>query len=259
MRATIHLVTARDMLAISPLTLPVLIRTFKSPWAAKLHGADVEAVVAAGMKLLAERPLTRTELAELLAPRWPQADPAALAHAVTFHSALVQVPPRGLWGGRGQATWAPAETWLGAPLAPAPALDQLVIRYLAAFGPATVADMRTWSGLTGLKAVFERLRPELRTFCDERGRELFDVPDGPLPTPARPRRRGCCRSTTTSCSRTPTARACSPASVPACRYPRRPRLRLAARRRLLPRVLAHRRNRHGRDAHARPLHAPARR
>jgi len=186
MRSTIHLVTARDMLAISPLTLPVLIRTFKSPWAAKLHGVDVEAVLAAGMELLAERPLTRTELAELLAPRWPQAEPAALAHAVTFHGALVQVPPRGLWGGHGQATWAPAETWLGAPLHPNPALDQLVVRYLAAFGPATVADMRTWSGLTGLKAVFERMRPELRTFRDERGRELFDVPDGPLPDPGTP-------------------------------------------------------------------------
>ena len=117
MRSTIHLVTARDMLAIAPLTLPVLARTFKAPWAAKLAGAPVDEVVAAGVALLAETPRTRTELASLLAPRWPAADPAALAHAVTFNSALVQVPPRGLWGGRGQATWAPAEQWLGRPLA----------------------------------------------------------------------------------------------------------------------------------------------
>ncbi len=190
MRSTIHLVMARDMRAIGPLTLPVLARTFKSPWAAKLAGAPVQEVVAEGLALLAAQPRTRTELAELLAPHWPEADPAALAHAVTFNSALVQVPPRGLWGGRGQATWAPAEAWLDAELDPEASVEAVVLRYLAAFGPATVADIRTWSGLTGLRAVVERLRPQLRTFADEHGRELLDVDGAPFPdpdTPAPPR------------------------------------------------------------------------
>ena len=136
LRSTIHLVSARDCLAFHPLTLPILRQVFKSPWGAGMAGADVDEVTAAGLELLEERPRTRAELAELLAPRWPEADPKALAYAATFHSALVQVPPRGLWRQSGQATWAPAESWLGAELDPEPSPDALVLRYLAAFGPA---------------------------------------------------------------------------------------------------------------------------
>jgi hypothetical protein len=181
MRATIHLVTRRDLDAIAPITREVLACTFKGQFSRRLTGVTGDEIAAAGQELLAHGPRTRAELAAHLAPRWPDADPAVLAQAVTFLSPLIQVPPRGLWGGRGQARWALVK----APGATTD-LDGLILRYLAAFGPATAADIRTWSGLTGLKAAVDRLRPDLRTFADERGAELLDVPGAPLPDPATP-------------------------------------------------------------------------
>lgn len=186
MRSTIHLVTSRDCLAWRPLIQPVLERAFKGSFGKRLAGLDMGEVVAAGRALMEDRPRTFAELGALLGERWPDRDPAALANAMRTLLPLAQIPPRGVWGAGGQATHTTVEAWLGAPLDPTPSLDDMAMRYLAAFGPASVRDIQAWSGLTGLREVTERLRPRLRVFRDERGVELFDTADAPLPDPDAP-------------------------------------------------------------------------
>ncbi len=192
MRNTVHLVSARDCLTLRPLVQPVFDRGLYSTRAnrAGIEGVDIEALVAAGRALIEARPRTARELGGLLRERWPEHDPATLARAIRHLLPLVQVPPRGVWGKSGQTTHTTAEAWLGRPLDPAPSLDEMVLRYLAAFGPATVKDVQTWSGLTRLGEMLERLRPRLCSFRNENGKELFDLPDAPRPdpdTPAPPR------------------------------------------------------------------------
>ena len=189
MRATVHLVTARDCLALHGLMRPVHLRAYQgSPFRRLVSTVDVGELVALGASLLAEAPLTRAELGARLGARWPDVDPAALSYAVSYQVPTVQVPPRGVWGASGPAAWATIRSWLGRDPDPDPTPGPVVLRYLAAFGPASVADMRTWSGLAGLREVVAAL--DLRTFRSEAGAVLFDLPDAPRPdpdTPAPPR------------------------------------------------------------------------
>jgi Winged helix DNA-binding domain len=191
-RATIHLVTAADCVEFRPLLQQVQNRAVApgTPAGRDLAGADLAEIAAAGRALLEAEPRTPAQLGDALRQRWPERDPAMLARAVRALVPVVQVPPRGLWGAAGPPTGTTAEHWLGRPLAtvtdrPA-ALERLVLRYLAAFGPATARDAQAWSGLTGLGAIVDGLRPRLRTFRDEQGRELVDLPDAPRPDPDSP-------------------------------------------------------------------------
>jgi Winged helix DNA-binding domain len=191
MRGTIHLLTADDCLFLRPLLQAFLARGLaQSSWAIELAGVDLDAVAAAGRRLVEEQPLTFGDIGKRLAERWPERDPSALAQAVRALVPVVQVPPRAVWGRSGLATLTTAEHWLGRPLDSDATLDEMVVRYLAAFGPASVMDVQAWSGLTRLREVTDRLGDRLRRFRNEQGRELLDVPDGPLPdadTPAPPR------------------------------------------------------------------------
>jgi hypothetical protein len=186
LRTTLHLVSAMDCLRMRPLLQPVMQRGFMtgSPFGKKLAGIDLDAVLAAGAAALAAKPATGVELAALLGKDWPDFDPESLSQAVRYLVPMVQVPPRGIWGKGGLPMWTPVEAWLGRKLGPAYAADNLVLRYLGAFGPAGVMDFQTWCWLTRQAEVFERLRPCLVTFRDEAGRELFDLPDAPRPPEA---------------------------------------------------------------------------
>ena len=188
MRGTIHMVTARDYAFLRPALSRMIERFFHTgtPFGRALGDIEFDQVVAAGAELLEQAPRTRSELSALLAERWPDRDPDALGYAVLQLQPTVQVTPRGVWGESKRATWALAEQWIGAELERRPATEELVLRYLHAFGPASVMDIQAWSGLTRLREVVEPLRPRLRSFRDENGVELFDLPGAPLAEADRP-------------------------------------------------------------------------
>jgi hypothetical protein len=191
MRVTIHLVTAPDCLPLRGLLRPLFDRAFPAnpEHSRTLAGIDRDKLAAAGRELLdagseTGTPLTSKALGLLLAERWPGSPPRALAYGVAHLLPLVQVPPRGVWGASGPPAWACADSWLDAGWPVAAAAESLVRRYLAGFGPAAVADLQQWCGLTGLGEVVEGM--PLRTFRDEQGRRLYDLPDARLPDPDTP-------------------------------------------------------------------------
>ncbi|MGW0897188.1 winged helix DNA-binding domain-containing protein [Streptomyces goshikiensis] len=190
MRSTIHTHTAHDALTLRPLVQPARDREVNQ-FRKGLVGVDLERLTASARAFVEDGPRTMGEIREELLKQWPDADPQSLAVAARCRLPLVQVTPRGVWGRSGQVRLTTLENWLGSERADADgvaaaSVDDVVLRYLGAFGPASVKDMQTWAGLTRLREAFERLRPRLVVFRDENGAELFDLPDAPRPDPTTP-------------------------------------------------------------------------
>jgi len=187
LRGTLHTVTAADAVALRAAIQPVVERMLRSQAAFRTatDGIDLEKLLDAFTRSLDEAPHTRAQLAEAVADRYPGRDPTMLSLAM-YVIPTVQVTPRGIWGRTGPSAFTTVGSWLGRPVDDATDMDAFLLRYLAAFGPSTVADAQSWSGIPRLKPAFEALRPRVRTLRDERGRELFDVPDGPYPDPKTP-------------------------------------------------------------------------
>jgi hypothetical protein len=186
MRGTIHTVSAGDARALRPWVQPMLERVFATtPWGKALKGYDIAPALAAAAQLTAEQPRTRAELAPLLTMQFPDFDGTDLSWAFGYLHPVVQPTPRGVWGKAGKSALTPVESWLAdVPPTAAASPAEIVRRFLTAFGPATVADVTTWSGVSRLREVVESL--DLRRFRTEDGAELFDVPEGLLPDPDTP-------------------------------------------------------------------------
>ncbi|MEV0651256.1 winged helix DNA-binding domain-containing protein [Phytomonospora sp. NPDC050363] len=178
LRGTQHLVTAGDFVWMRPLVQPLMARIMKGGFGRDLAGVDLDELTALTRETMAGRTLTRPRLRDELLVRWPGVAPIALAYAAQALVPMIHPPPNGTWNRGGATPFTLAEEWLGRPLSTEPSRAALVERYLRAFGPASVKDVQTWSGLTRLKEVVAGM--DLRAYRDESGRELFDVPDGEL-------------------------------------------------------------------------------
>ncbi|WP_280268131.1 winged helix DNA-binding domain-containing protein [Nocardia wallacei] len=188
-RRTVHLSTAADFRWLHPTMQPFVEPMLRAPYFHdEIAGMDLGELAAAGRELLTGRTPTRRELGRLLAERFPRRHPGRLAQSVGLLIPLVHVGDSADWGGwrTRYVSVALAEEWLGEPMESRPRPETMVLRYLAAFGPASVADMQAWAGVTRLAEVVEGLRPRLRTFRGDSGRELFDLPDAPLADPDLP-------------------------------------------------------------------------
>jgi winged helix DNA-binding protein len=184
LRSTIHVVSAADY---PPFTEAV--RRSRRDWwtrAARpqLEGVDLEAAAELVRERLAAGPARQAELVKLLTDK---GYPKVVWNGVGLWVDMVRVPPSGTWERRRADLYGLASDWLGPwRVEEADALEHLVRRYLAGFGPASLADLGSWAGmpLTPLRPVLERVGT--RRFRDDQGTELFDLPDAPLPDPGTP-------------------------------------------------------------------------
>lgn len=179
MRSTLHLVTAADHQRFRPTLQPALSKALRAFYGKRAQGLDIDKLVVAARPLLEAAPQKTGDIRTVLEALEPERDGDAMAYAVRNHLPQVQVPPSGTWGS-GAPSYITAESVLGE--LPPPDLKALFFRYLAAFGPASIMDFQAWAGMTKLQQELEPFLDELVTYKSEGGRDLFDLPDAPLPT-----------------------------------------------------------------------------
>jgi hypothetical protein len=180
MRATLHLCAAEDYLRFRTALEPLLIGAASEIAKRRDGDFDMDKVLKAARKFIGEKPRTFAEISDMLAELMPGHDVGAMRYSVRTHIPLVQVPINTGWSYSNKPEFTLAESWIGRPISSEENLRELVFRYLAAFGPASVTDAQTWLGMK-LKETFEKLRPELQTYRGEGRTELFDLPGLPLP------------------------------------------------------------------------------
>ncbi|RII13911.1 hypothetical protein DSC45_21660 [Streptomyces sp. YIM 130001] len=197
MRRTVHLVTADDALAWRARHDAMLRQRVLSTYRRELghlRDADLDELATKGRALMSDgEPRTMSGLVREVMAGHPTPHPRAVGELlIPSLLPVAQIPPRGLWRTKAGVQNVLLSSWLGRDVDP-PTTDgtdpvgrALVLRYLAAFGPAATADLRSWSGLSGLPAAVSAVRDELVSFRDERGRELLDLPDAPRPDPDTP-------------------------------------------------------------------------
>jgi hypothetical protein len=176
-RGTLHLLTKKDYLRFRATLQPVLSNALEDVLKGRGATVDVQKLVDAAREFMHAEPRSFAEITSLLTGLVPDGDPGGMRYAVRTHLPMIQVPIQKAWSYPGNPRFALAEDWLGRPIPTQEHLHDLVKRYLAAFGPATVNDMQTWSYLTNLQPVFDKLKSDLTQHKDERGRDLFDLPD----------------------------------------------------------------------------------
>jgi hypothetical protein len=184
MRGTLHLVTAADYPAVRAPLQPVLAESFLRR-GTRAAGIELDQVLAAACRAYADGAMKFEALRARLAPDFPDLDVRMMGYAVRMNLPLVIEPTADQWGYPRDPEFGLTDDF-GTETDPA----GLLLRYLAAFGPATAADAQSFLGLPRLGPVLDRLAADLVTFADQRGRTLYDLPDAPRPgpdTPAPPR------------------------------------------------------------------------
>ena len=180
-RATLHLLSAADYLRFRATLQSALEGASASIVQRRGGDFDRAHVLSSARTFIAEQPRSFAEITAMLEALLPDVDIGSMRYTVRTHLPMVQVPNSSRWSYPGNPQFTLADSWIGQPFATEADFRALFFRYLAAFGPASAADMQTWSGLAKLKEAVEKLKPELVVYRDEQNREIFDLPDMTIP------------------------------------------------------------------------------